>query len=136
MKKEYSNWYLALIHLSIAVFAMPLLFFLVYGLFSPLLGVAVFESEMWFAEEVLYITALWLGVMYSSNILPKKYTIPDATKLTHLSAFYFGVLSIIFWLYALVTTEFDMMWFLLNVVLFVAELALFYFFTKRYMKSS
>lgn len=135
MKKEHTDWYLALVHLSV-VAAMVILFFLVYGFLTGFFGTTPSGVLGWIIEQAIFFISLFLGIKYSAKVLQKKYIVSDVTTLALYASLYLGVLGGISWLLELMDTTFNFGMFALDILMIAASVAFFYFFTKKYVTVS
>lgn len=135
MKKEHTDWYLALIHLSV-VAAMVILFFLIYGFLTGFFGTTPSGAVGWIIEQIIFFVSLFLGIKYSAKFLQKKYVIPNVATLALYSSLYLGVLGGISWLLELMDTTFNFGMFALDILMIAASAAFLYFFTKKYVSAS
>jgi len=130
-KKISADWYIAATHWLTAGFAIPL----IIGF------VAAIPLALFFAKEaiifqisisVLSILSVWLGVMYSASYVNKTYVIKNPLVIVKIATVYLVVIGGGLRLYEVSQTKTVGIEF----ITFIIGVAVFYFTSKRYIKSS
>jgi hypothetical protein len=140
MKKKSAAWYIAATHYITAGFLIPTVAFFAVVYAMANVGMDVRSVPVQIGINVIWLVAVWFGVMYSANYLARTYDITDAHKITVLSTVYRIVFVTLFiggqFLVSTgnTPTEIDMTMMILQVVFAILGTAVFYVASKKYIK--
>ena len=132
-KKQSQDWYIATTHYLTAGFAIPFIIGLVIGIPVAMIVGQNNAILLEIVMSIIWIISIWLGVMYAAGYVNKRYVIKDSDKIAKLATSYMVVLSGGFRLLILskgVTTST-----IIETVLFIIGVIVFYSFSKKYIKS-
>jgi hypothetical protein len=129
-KKKSSNWYIAATHYITAGFVPFLLGGIAFSFIAVSLISSGITNEYLFAflQALFFLIIIYLGVRYSANYLNKAYIIKDKNRVVNLATTYYIFLNVI----GLGILDRDLTIVIINIVL----AALFYTFSKKYIKNS
>lgn len=135
MKKESSNWYIAVTHYLTANLAIPFIIGLIASIIFYNLGIDDETTLSTILTFLIILLSTWLGVMYSANYLYKTYLITDPSPIVKLSTLYAAILYIgVFILFFIFKPESSFK--IIDVIIGLISIGFFYAVSKKYVKGN
>ena len=140
MKKKSAAWYIAATHFITAGFLIPFVALLIVVYAMNYLGMDMSSVPIQILTNVIWLAAVWLGVIYSANYLAKAYEIANAHKIVVLSTSYRAVFAVLFIggqfvaLTGTAATEVNTAVVIIHVLFTIIGTVVFYVASKKYIK--
>lgn len=132
-KKNVSAWYAAATHFLTAGFVIP---FVVRIIGVILFALIIKESNPTIngiVTVVLGVIGIWLGIMYSSKYIYKKYVVSNYKSVINLSTLYLVILEVIFAYFLVINTEVTKTEMYYTLAYYIVLIVSFYLFSKKYI---
>lgn len=143
-KKTIKDWKVTALYLLIYTVLTAIIYmvgaglFVIYSFITLRLDTPYLIGYIYFIA--LSLLQLWIGTRISASYIKKRFVINNILKITNLATLYYGFINTVLLLRDLLTPEIDGVpltkHFPYMIITSILSIALFYFFTKKYLSKS